>query len=326
MRKRDQIKTTFNDFVDSIEKNDLTKLSSFFTAEAVAHLSTVGEKKGGNDIANGLVVKEEGITLRRYMISNFVVRTDGNHARQSAYVMALVGKDDGKFLFSFEYGGKFLVDWKRSGDDATWQIDELWYDLDWVKGNTSYVKDWTLIDYNIYSGHQPMISSEFDSPWACITKNDEALTDEEQIIENMFKYSFGLDNCDWVLHGSSYTTDVCFHRGQIVDASCAKRLINNFKNTSHKESALEHAIKIVKVVVDGDEAVLYGSRIEPHRLGSKILCRTTLCNNFYTAKYVNKLRKVDGQWKMYDLDYRAHVDFDTNPRPTHYYDDIEGTI
>lgn len=324
MRKRDQIKERFNEFVDCIEKQNVENLKTFFKSDAIGHFSTVGERRGDQEIATSFNVAESGINVSRYLIANFVVHTDGNRARQSAYVMSLVGKDDGKFLFSFEYGGKYLLDWTFENDE--WMINEIWYDLDWVKGNTSYVKDWNLIDYTIYSGHKPMINSEYDSPWASIPVNDEELSDEEQIIENMFKYSFGLDNCDWTLHASSYTEDVCFHRGPTVDAINAKQLINNFKNTSHKESALEHAIKIVKVDVDGDEATLYGSRIEPHRLGSKVLCRMTLQNNFYTAKYVNKLRKVDGQWKMYDLDYKAHVDFDMNPRPSHYYDDIEGEL
>lgn len=322
MRKRDEIRTLFNNFAEYLEKYDLDSLKSLFTDNVCGHISTVGEVKGADQVASALVVNKDDLTLRRHLISNFVVHTKGDSARQSSYMMSLVGKDDGKFLHSFEYGGKFLINWNKN--DSNWKIDEIWFDLDWVKGNTSFVPEWTLLDYQIYSGHKPMIYSEFDSPWAFIPENDETLTDEEQIIENMFRYSFGLDNCDWTLHLGSYTNDVKFVAGGKVLADCAGRLVDNFKNTSHKEAALEHAIKIVGVEVNGDKAVMYGSRIEPHRLCSKILCRNTLNNNFYTAKYVNYLKKIDGVWKMYELNYTAKVFFDTYERNSHYFDDFEG--
>ena len=91
--------------------------------------------------------------------------------------------------------------------------------------------------------------------------------------------------------------------------SGARNLINNFKNTSHKEHSLQHAIKIVSIVIapDQESAELIGYRVEPHRLGSKNLNLSTLESNFYSAKYTNKFIKIEGKWVMTELHYDAKV-------------------
>lgn len=320
MRKRDAIKEVFAQFVKALETFEPDNISSIVTDDVLGYFSNVGETKGKAELIKALTWKGMKMNVSRRRITNFVVRTCGEKAQQSAYVMSLVGYDNGSFLFPFEFGGKFVNSYILT--EAGWKISEIRYDLDWEKGNTYFAKDWRFIDYKIFAGHKPMISSEFDSPWAVIPENDEELTDEEQIIENMFKYSFGLDNCDWSLHHASYTDDVIFYSGDNVMENSARNLVNNFKNTSHKEHALEHAIKIVDVKVEGNEATLYGYRIEPHRLGSKNLNRDTVHQSFYSAKYVNKLKKIDGVWKMYELRYKPGVFFEVDQKQSLYVDNI----
>lgn len=319
MRKRDIIKQRFEEFVEALESFCPEKIRKITTEDVKGHFSNVGEAEGKDALIELLTWKGKKMNVSRRRITNFVVRTQGEKAQQSAYVMSLIGYDNGKFLFPFEFGGKYVVSWEEQNGE--WKIKEIRYDMDWEKGNTYFAKDWNFIDYKIYAGHKPMISSEYQSPWAVILENDEELTEEEKIMENMFKYSFGLDNCDWALHHSSYTDDIIFYAGNSVMESGACNLINNFKNTSHKEPALEHAIKIVDIQINGDEAVLYGYRIEPHRLGSKNLNRDTLHQSFYSAKYKNLLKKVDGEWKMYEIHYQSGVFFE-NDNGKHYVDTI----
>jgi len=61
--------------------------------------------------------------------------------------------------------------------------------------------------------------------------------------------------------------------------------------------------------------------MEPHRLGSKNLNRDTLHQSFYSAKYENKLKKVNGAWKMYQLHYKSGVFFEIDEQ-RHYVDKI----
>lgn len=319
MRKRDVIKQKFEAFVTALEAFQPDQIENLLTEDVRGHFSNVGETKGKEDLINALTWKGMEMNVSRRRIANFVVRTCDDKAQQSAYVMSLIGYDNGSFLFPFEFGGKFLISWIQAKDG--WKMTEIRYDMDWEKGNTYFAKDWNFIDYKIFAGHKPMINSEFESPWAVIPENDEALTDKELIVENMFKYSFGLDNCDWTLHHDSYTDDVVFYAGNSVMESGAGNLINNFKNTSHKEPALQHAIKIVDVQIEDDEAILYGYRMEPHRLGSKNLNRDTLHQSFYSAKYENKLKKVNGAWKMYQLHYKSGVFFEIDEQ-RHYVDKI----
>jgi len=319
MRKRDEIKQVFEAYVTALEEFAPERIGELVTDDVKGHYSNLGELSGRQELVDALRWKGLPMNISRRQILNFVVHTSGDRAQQSAYVMSLMGYDNGKFLFPFEFGGKYVISYVRT--DSGWKMAEIRYDLDWEKGNTYFAKDWNFIDYTIFAGHKPMISSEYDSPWAAIPENDEELTDEEQIAENMFKYSFGLDNCDWAVHRDSYTDDIVFYAGKSVMASGARNLINTFKNTSHKEPALEHAIKITKIEVNGEEATMYGYRVEPHRLGSKNLNRSTLHQSFYSAKYENKLRKVNGKWKMYEIHYSAGVFF-TVEKPKHYLDEI----
>lgn len=319
MRKRDEIRQVFEAYVSALEDFAPERIGEIVTQDVQGHFSNVGEVSGKEALLSALTWKGMQMNVSRRHILNFVVHTNGDCAQQSAYVMTLLGYDDGRFLFPFEYGGKYVISYVRREDG--WKMSEIRFDLDWEKGNTYFAKDWNFIDYKIFAGHRPMISSEFDSPWAAIPENDEPLTDEEAIAENMFKYSFGLDNCDWALHRDSYTDDVVFYAGKAVMESGARNLINNFKNTSHKEPALEHAIKITKIIVAGDTATMYGYRVEPHRLGSKNLNRDTLHQTFYSARYENKLRKIDGKWKMYEIHYTAGVFF-TIEEPKHYLDEV----
>lgn len=320
MRKRDEIKLVFEEFVSALEDFEPERLRKITTKDVQGHFSNVGETKNQDELVEVLTWKGMKMNVSRRQITNFVVHTSGEKAQQSAYEMVLMGYDNGSFLFPFEYGGKYVVSYILEADG--WKMTEIRYDLDWEKGNTYFAKDWKFMDYKIYAGHKPMISAEYDSPWSVIPENDEVLTDEEQIKENMFKYSFGLDNCSWDLHKDSYTDDIVFYAGNSVMESSARNLINNFKNTSHKEPALQHAIKIVDIKVDGDEAVMWGYRIEPHRLGSKNLNRDTLHQNFYSARYTNKLKKIDGKWKMYEIRYQAGVFFETERVKTHFVDRV----
>ena len=320
MRKRDEIKQVFEKDITALEEFAPERLRELTTEEVKGHFSNVGETSGQDELIQALTWTGMKMNVSRRQIVNFVVRTDGERAQQSAYEMVLMGYDNGSFLFPFEYGGKYVNSYVHT--EEGWKICEIRYDMDWEKGNTYFAKDWKFIDYKIFAGHRPMISSEYDSPWAVIPENDEELSDEEQIQENMFKYSFGLDNCDWTLHKDSYTDDIVFYSGDSVMEAGARNLINNFKNTSHKEPALEHAIKIVDIQVNGDEAILIGYRIEPHRLGSKNLNRDTLHQNFYSARYRNKLKKIEGKWKMYEIHYKAGVFFETSREKKHYVDEF----
>lgn len=320
MRKRDEIKQIFEQFICALESFEPENIRTIVTENVQADFSTIGSYDNVEDLIQALKWKGPVMNVSRQHIMNFVCRTCGEKAQQSAYVMVLTGIDDGKFLYSFEYGGKFVNSYIMTEDG--WKISSIKYDLDWEKGNTAFAKGWKLLDYKLYAGHRALICSEFDSPWSVISVNDEELTDEEQIIENMFKYSFGLDNCDFSLHHTSYTDDVVFYAGDKVMEAGARNLINNFKNTAHKEHALEHAIKIVDVQINGDEAILYGYRVEPHRLGSKNLNRDTMHQSFYSAKYKNLLKRIDGEWKMYELHYQPGVFFEIEEEKKHYVDNI----
>lgn len=144
MRKRDIIKQKFEEFVTALENFQPEKIGELVTEDVRGHFSNVGESEGKDELIKSLMWKGREMNVSRRRITNFVVRTEGDRAQQSAYVMSLIGYDNGSFLFPFEFGGKYVVSWRDQ--DGEWKIKEIRYDMDWEKGNTYFAEGWSFID------------------------------------------------------------------------------------------------------------------------------------------------------------------------------------
>ena len=108
MRKRDEIKQVFEKYITALEEFAPERLRELTTEEVKGHFSNVGETSGQDELIQALTWTGMKMNVSRRQIVNFVVRTDGERAQQSAYEMVLMGYDNGSFLFPFEYGGKYV--------------------------------------------------------------------------------------------------------------------------------------------------------------------------------------------------------------------------
>lgn len=318
MNDYDEIRNLLENYILSLEKRDAIHFMNLFDQSMEARFSNIGSFKDASLLFWHLIFDEK-INFQKNDICNLVIRVDQQKAVMSAYVMSLIGIDDGTTFFPFQFGGKYVFKMKK---DTKWKIKEILYDLDWYKGNSSFVDNWKLIDYKAFAGHAPMIISEIDSPWAQI-KVKQNVPDEYLIKETLFKYSFGLDNCDFSLHKSSYVDDIKFFNGDKLAYKNSREILMDFKRLNHKEHTLEHAIKVCDVQVMGDHAILHGLRIEPHRIGSKNINIETKENSFFSAQYECYFIKRDDEWKMYEIHYLPKIKMYKEKRFNHFVDDMK---
>ena len=305
-----EIRNVFERLIEMIEKSDFSLLSEIAVEEVCADFSTLGQFQGLQKTAQGLKWKGQDIRIHRHNVCNFVALYDEEKAQQSAYVFEMYINDIDGF-YPFEYGGHFANTYVKTIQG--WKLKDIRYDLDWVCGNTYFAKDWKMLDYAMYNGHRQSCVHEFDTPYICIQQPLNEFDEKEEVMQTMYRYSAGLDNFDFSLFCTSCCDDVVFISNGKVLYNGLRELVAGFRNTRHKEATMEHAFKIFNVQIDGDEAVLEAYRVEPHRLGSKVLNKDNYEYKFYSAKYFNRLRKIEGVWKLYELNYTPKVFFEIDP-------------
>ncbi|MDE5910206.1 MAG: nuclear transport factor 2 family protein [Lachnospiraceae bacterium] len=303
---RYEIYQVFCQFVEALRIGQPKRIRNLCTEDCLADMSTVGSLVGVDAIVEALKWPGPELQIRKSAIQNLVIRNDGRIAQQSAYVTNIFAQDDGEQVYPFVFGGIYCNSYIKT--ENGWKLNHIRYDLSYEFGNNSYVKDhWTLLDYVIYHGHEPMINTELDAPWVVIPEDAEPYTDEEQIIDAWFKYAFGLDLGDYYLTKDAATDDIVLefssHKGHGVHRGM--RAYNNFlKSIHHKESAIFHGVRVGVVKVTGDEAIIVTPRGEEQRLRNRIMNRDNIHSLFTTSVYYNTARKCeDGVWRINKMRY-----------------------
>lgn len=305
-----QLKEILNTFLMAMLSNNYDSAKEFMTDEVEAVFSTVGNYKGKNQAAEGIRWKGVELDITKCQTSNYVAFYEGDKAQQSVYVHFLYAVKE-EALYPFEFGGHMTNSYVK--ENGIWKLSVIRFDLDYEKGNTAFAKDWKLMDYKMYGGHVLAAVHEYESPYRAIANPENLRSEEERVAETMYRYAAGLDNFDFGLFRTSLTEDVVFYSGKAVLHNGLRNLVAGFMALRHKEAALQHSIKIFNVKVNGEEATFEAYRLEPHRLGSKTLSIDNYRDTFYSATYFNRLRKENGVWKMYEINYNGKVFMENEP-------------
>lgn len=304
---REQIRILFGEFIDCLEKNDLSKFDSIFTNDVKGYFSTVGLIIGCSNMKEKLKWPGPKMNVSKSSISNFVSFNNKETGCLTANVFVLKGHDSGKQLYPFQYGGRYVCTCIK--EKNIWKINEVRYDFEWECGNSYFAKDWEMIDYKIFSGHKQMIVSEFESPWAIIEDAEESLSEEEKVAEALYRYAFSLDKFDISLMMKAFSPDIEISMPHGVFKGL-REVIAYYKFLRCKEACMQHNYKPVKIDVKGNKAKLLGYRMEPNRLGTKVLSRDTMNYKYYSAKFYLDLEKIDGIWMVNKIDYKGGVFFE----------------
>ena len=321
MRKEDyeQIKAVFDKFIQALEMFEPERLSSLLAPEASAALSTLGQFDGAAAIVNGLKWNGVRMDVSKQRIFHYVAKITGDIAVQCAYVQALIGVHRGTQLYPFQYGGRYANTYKKTNDG--WRITEIKYDHDWACGNSYFVKNWNLVNYDMLTDIRckQTILSETDAPWRLVPNCEYGSTDEEQVAETFFKYAWCFDTHDFELQITTITEDVAYIAPKL-HLKGVRELVNYCKGIHHDEPALHHCGKVNMISIDGDEAVMEVCRAEPHKLGGGVLHIDNTHHQFYSAKYTVKLKKLDNVWKIYEIHYKPTVFYEIEARHERFAD------
>ncbi len=302
MEERLLVKDQFLKYVNALESDDMNLLDEVLSKDVVLESTNYGNAIGLSNVKAKLKWQGVDINVSRYKIFNFVAFTENEVASQSAVVTALVGWKEETYLYYFNFGGYYLNDWTK--EDGIWKIKHIRFNLDLEDGNSLFVKDWwNLIDYRYFEGivRYPIIS-EVNNPWINI-KNPESLgSEEEQVLDSYYRYSWGIDHGDFDLF-QTCLADECylFEREK---PSNKEEIIAFMKYKRYKEAIMEHIWKIDSVEIKGNRAVLKTRRYEPHRMGTTKFNILNMYTDFYTGKFEYEFKKVngknyrDGGWKM----------------------------
>ncbi|MGG5318546.1 nuclear transport factor 2 family protein [Enterococcus sp. AZ072] len=330
---RKELFSQFYSFISSLQDNNFENFADFFVEDCKADISMTGHFETIEEVKNGLRWPGPSMDIQRITIWNFVARSTGDRAQQSAYVQCIYGKKSGGIIHPFVFGGHFVNTFKKTMNG--WKISHLKFDLMYESGNNSFVKDhWTLMDYGIFYGHKPMINAELDSPWHVIPHDEEEQSDAEKIFDTEFKLNFGMDGGNFEMTASTFTTDVQFKMAAHKNvnkynpsqtdgdyfgiAEC-----NNFlKSKHHKEPRLQHTDTMGDIVINGNEATAYMFRSEFNRIANRIYDDKTVFTNVNNALHRNKFRKEEGEWKLSEFTYDPVLDFVEVPEHSLCYDDL----
>lgn len=302
MEEREKIKKIFLDYINALESDNIDNLDEILADDVVLESTNYGNAVGREAVKQKLKWNGIPINYSRYKIFNFVAFTEDGTASQSAVVTSLVGINDPDYFYYFNFGGYYLNEYKII--EGEWRLSHIRFNLDMEDGNSIIVRGWwKMPDYRYFEGTPDYpIVSEVNNPWINIKTPDSLGSDEEQVLDSYYRYSWGIDHGDFTLFETCLDKEVYLFDNNTPKSK--EQAIRFMKYKRYKEALMEHIWKIDDIKIDGDLAVLKTRRYEPHRMGTTKFNRLNMDVDFYTGsfeyEFVRREGKDyrDGGWKM----------------------------
>lgn len=310
-------------FVGCIRVADRDGIKKMLTDDCVCDISMIGKGIRGKDqICNALIFPLDEVDIRRILISNVVSRQKNGIAYQFAQLQNLYAIELGNDVHPFCFGAQIFIAYQKVDDQ--WKITKIKYDLAYESGNNSFVAGkWKLIDYAIFSGHEPMINGLYDAPWILIEDDDEEMNEQEQIYDAMSIYNFNVDNGNWGDFKKRLSKDFIMDmssRGNsnkenqdIADSKMdgARDAIDWVRGKFHKEPRLQHVTLYLGAVFNEDhsQAIAYDYRSELNRLYNNIWDKSLIHAIPMTAIHKDLFVWEDGMWKAKSVEFIPHQEF-----------------
>lgn len=321
MQERLIIKEVFLKYVNALESDNMNALTTILSDKVILESTNYGNAVGKAKVIQKLKWQGINTNYARYKIFDFVAFTEGNRGCQSAVVTALVGLNEDDYFHYFNFSGYYLNDYIKENNE--WKISHIRFNLDMEDGNTVFVKDWwKLIDYRYFEGsiNYPIVS-ELNNPWINIQNPDCLGTEEEQVLDSYYRYSWGIDHADFDLFQTCLDDNVTLFGSK--EPLTKEDVIRYMKYKRYKEATMEHIWKIDSIDINADIAILKTKRYEPHRMGTTKFNKQNMNYDFYTGNFEYIFVKKDGKnyrdggWKMKsnnakELKVSSEDTYDTN--------------
>lgn len=304
MKIKRMLNGMFHNYLVSIRDKQVLVLDEMFSKDFVGSYSVLDENvNSAKKLINQLTVDNK-INFTRFYLTNNSIKVLDDEAKQSVYITALLAIDEENGFYPLLLGGKHIVHYQK--EDNAWKIKSILFDLDWVKGNTGYLMNLNLIDYEKMSGHECMICSEYDSPWQLVDGLHEDITDEEKMIDTIYKLNFGIDYLDIHLVIKSLTENVQIIVDGVELANSKRDVIRLIKSVLKTELPLQHALTIK--TVSSETLEVEGYRLQLHRIKSKSYNNATKNTTFYNARVTYSFSKERFQYfKINKIEYMTSI-------------------
>ena len=121
----------------ALDARDWTALAACFTPDAAAHYTGLPSALGYQAIEATCRAVLTPLTATQHLISNVVVRLDGDRARSTCYLQAQHVRTGTEGGDNFIIAGRYDDDLVRTPDG--WRIRERRLDIIWTSGNPAVV-------------------------------------------------------------------------------------------------------------------------------------------------------------------------------------------
>lgn len=311
-----------HDFLENIRNENCEEIKKLFDEKCIADISMIGKNiQGSDNICKALFFPVSDVNLRKIHATNISTRTHNGKAQQVSSIQCIFGYEDEKNVYPFCFGGQLIISYKLI--DNVWKMTHIKFDLAYESGNNALVADsWILMDYGIYNGHDTMINPLFDSPWRVIPKDDEDMSEVEQVIDSMNRINFDTDTGDWsdykFVLANGFIADLSARGNASKENSSTDSkmtdlpyAINWIRGKFHKEPRLQHVGIVIDVTINDDtgEAYYRDYRSEFNRLYNNIYDKENIHTIALTCVHDNVLVKENGIWKLKSSLFLPHQDF-----------------
>jgi hypothetical protein len=308
---------------EDIRSDNLVHMESLLTEDCIADISMIGKNiTGKKNICNAMSFPVKDVNLRKVTLSNIVTRSHDCIAQQYAQLQCIFGYETDTQVFPFVFGGHICISYRK--ENEIWKISHIRFDLIYESGNNALVADhWKLIDYAIYSGHEPMINILYDSPWRVIPVDDEPMSEEAEAFDAMNRANIMTDGGDWDGYrfalSKDFTMDMSARsnsnksNASTTDAKMdsVRGNVDWIKGKFHKEPHLQHVDNLISISFNEDrtEAHIRAFRSEFNRLYNDIYEKANVHSMAYTAIHDMLMVKEDGEWKLAGGTFIPHQEF-----------------
>lgn len=310
LRNYDIILSKFGCYIDAMKTRSPERLKDIFIPEAKVYLSTVRDfqdssQHGLNGISNYIVDQPE--TDAYYArICNPVVRIKDDRAQMTALVVCHTYRGNNEDFRYFDFTQLYSVRWALLGEE--WRISELRMDLTNHTGTDSaFCEGWFFQDLQTEwtpNMHLPCVNGELDNPWHIIAEDETILSEEEQILETMYAYAFGVDCGCFDNLEKTLSPDVIIDMQPwgIMNRRVFMTTLKYIRATVFYSG---HPVVPYNIQSDGKNAVVRLWRLsgQVHKYYPVDYSYEERDHEYSSASYIVKLKKENGKWSIVNLTY-----------------------
>ncbi|MGM0112147.1 nuclear transport factor 2 family protein [Enterococcus sp. DIV0187] len=305
-----EIKENFEKFTQAWKNQNSDLLDEVFVSEAACYLSTVEKYPCGSQ--HGVLGMKDFMEetpkpdFFHIIPCNYVSRLSGKIAQQSSTLVCRAGVYEYDDVRVLDFSALVTNKWEKT--DTGWRIVEMRLDIVECQGEyKEFVEKWYFEkqDLKYYFGiHLPVISGDLDNPWERIKEDDDVKVEEEKVLEAFSKYAFGIDTLTFTLLTETLSDDLTVNMAP-WGAMDKREFMQTLKFKRQANSYWDHPVTLDSIELKGDMAYVKLHRMAGHKQSNHPISITkeNAEKVYADARYELKLRKENGIWKVFRLDY-----------------------